>query len=137
MTAHLAPYLHLQGNRTAEAFTLYGTVFGCQPQLLRAADMPNMPMEGVDPQAVMHASLNSPDGINLYGTDMVVDARAKDSTELCIMTDNPDQGRRWFEALAEGGTIDMPFETQEWGHTYGQVTDRFGQSWAVNATPRR
>ncbi|WP_369253559.1 VOC family protein [Geodermatophilus amargosae] len=41
---------------------------------------------------------------------------------------------RWFEALAaDGGTVDVPFGRQVWGDVFGQVTDRFGIRWLVDA----
>lgn len=40
--------------------------------------------------------------------------------------------RRWFDALAEGGTITMPLEKQVWGDEFGMLTDKYGISWMVN-----
>ena len=42
--------------------------------------------------------------------------------------------RRWFDALADGGTVTMPLETQMWGDVFGMCTDRFGVDWMVNIT---
>lgn len=73
---------------------------------LQASDAP----EGVVPFEVVH------------GNDL----------HLCLQSDDVAEGRRWFEALADGGEVRMPFAVQVWGDHYGQVTDRFGVQWMVN-----
>ena len=50
------------------------------------------------------------------------------------MLDDVELGRKLFEALGEGGKIDMPYETQSWGGTFGAIIDRFGIPWMVHAT---
>ncbi|GAB3622966.1 VOC family protein [Mariniluteicoccus endophyticus] len=135
MTAHLAPYLHLTDNRTAAAFEFYASVFGGEPKFMRAADMPMG--EGIDPQAVMHAELHTPDGFHLYGTDMVQEGMPAPQAELAIMTDDAELGHRWYKALSEGGELFTPMERQEWGDEYANFADRFGQDWAINiSTPK-
>lgn len=130
MTSHLAPYLHFADDKTADAFTFYAEVLGGEPTFMRAGDMPMG--EGVDPMAVMHAELHTPDGFHLYATDMVMDGQEPPRAELAIMTDDEEAGRRWYEALSAGGTVHMPLAKQEWGDTYGNFADRFGQDWAIN-----
>ena len=39
----------------------------------------------------------------------------------------------WFAALADGGTVDVPFEKAPWGDHFGQVTDRYGVTWMFNS----
>lgn len=36
-----------------------------------------------------------------------------------------------FNALADGGTVDMPLAKTFWSPRYGMVTDRFGVGWMV------
>ena len=45
------------------------------------------------------------------------------------------EARRVFEALAEGGRIDMPLEPTFWSPLFGACVDRFGVSWMIDATP--
>lgn len=42
------------------------------------------------------------------------------------------EGRRIFDALAEGGQVTMPFGETFWSPGFGMVTDRFGTPWMVN-----
>jgi PhnB protein len=43
-----------------------------------------------------------------------------------------EAGARTFEALAEGGTITMPFEKTFWASGFGMLVDRYGIPWMVN-----
>jgi hypothetical protein len=43
-----------------------------------------------------------------------------------------DEADRIFNALAAGGTIEMPMADQPWGDYYGSLTDQFGVQWMVN-----
>ncbi|HLJ46292.1 MAG TPA: VOC family protein [Bryobacteraceae bacterium] len=42
------------------------------------------------------------------------------------------EAHRVFEALANGGTVNMPLQETFWAVRYGSVTDRFGTPWMVN-----
>jgi PhnB protein len=46
--------------------------------------------------------------------------------------DDPVAGERIFNALAEGGTVLVPFEKTFWAARYGFVVDQFGVPWEVN-----
>ena len=40
-----------------------------------------------------------------------------------------------FNALAQGGRVQMPFEETFWAKKFGMVTDRFGIPWVINGEP--
>src|SRR5204862_506156 len=46
--------------------------------------------------------------------------------------EKPADAERIFKALAESGTISMPFQETFWAHGFGMCTDRFGTPWMVN-----
>lgn len=52
---------------------------------------------------------------------------------LSLATSDRDEGARVFAALAEGGTVTMPFAKQFWGADFGSLVDRYGIAWMVNA----
>ena len=82
----------------------------------------------------MHAFLHTDAGLELMasaGHDP--DAAGPDRVSCSISGDDPETLARWVEGLAAGGTVDVPFEKQMWGDTFGQVADRFGIRWLVNA----
>ena len=41
------------------------------------------------------------------------------------------QARRAFDALSEGGSVQMPLQKTFWSPAYGMVKDRFGVHWMV------
>jgi len=51
---------------------------------------------------------------------------------ILLNMDNPDEGERVFNALAEKGTIQMPIQKTFWAVRYGVVTDQFGIPWEIN-----
>jgi PhnB protein len=42
------------------------------------------------------------------------------------------EGERKFKALAEGGTVNMPFSKTFWAKGFGMCVDQFGIPWMVN-----
>ncbi len=60
--------------------------------------------------------------------------KPKNGFDVTLHTDDIEQGRRWFDALSEGGKVVMPFEKTFWSPGYGALVDRFGIPWMVNTT---
>lgn len=46
-------------------------------------------------------------------------------------------GEGVFNALAEHGTVQMPFQETFWAERFGMVIDRFGTPWIVNVGSAR
>jgi len=42
------------------------------------------------------------------------------------------EGERIFNALAENGSVTMPFEKTFWSPGFGMCVDRFGIPWMIN-----
>jgi PhnB protein len=51
---------------------------------------------------------------------------------ITLNFDNIERATQVFEALAEGGTVTMPFSDTLWAKKLGVVKDRFGCHWIVN-----
>ena len=131
MATRLNPYLHFSGN-AREAMEFYRSVLGGELDVMTFADVGGGGSEYPD-DGVMHAVLRTADGLELMASDgHDPDAAGPDRLSLSISGDDEATLRRWFEALAEGGQVDVPLEKQVWGDVFGQVTDRFGMRWLVN-----
>jgi PhnB protein len=52
---------------------------------------------------------------------------------VSIQIKDTADGERIFNALAEGGTLKMPFQETFWSPGFGMCTDRFGIPWMVNS----
>jgi PhnB protein len=50
---------------------------------------------------------------------------------LSIEAPSEAEARRRFDALAEGGSVQMPLGKTFWSPCFGMVTDRFGVQWMV------
>ena len=53
---------------------------------------------------------------------------------MSIGVDSAAEGQRIFNALAEGGTVAMPYAATFWSEGFGMVTDRFATPWMVNVS---
>ncbi|MBF4161695.1 VOC family protein [Nocardioides acrostichi] len=123
------PYLHFAG-RAREAMTAYQGIFGGELQVMTYGDMG---MEGEAAPAVMHAFLGGP--VTLMASDHVetVHDSPKPATGHVALSGDEDAVLRgWFDALAAGGTVNVPLDRQPWGDVFGEVEDAFGVTWLVN-----
>ena len=51
---------------------------------------------------------------------------------VSLTIQDPAEGERRFKALAEGGTVNMPFSKTFWAKGFGMCVDQFGIPWMVN-----
>ena len=49
-----------------------------------------------------------------------------------LAIENPAEAERRFNALAEGGTVRMPFGKTFFSNGFGMCVDKFGIPWMVN-----
>jgi PhnB protein len=134
----LNPYLSFQ-NQAREAMTFYQGVFGGELDISTFGQYEGMVQDLADGDLVMHAQLTSPDGFVLMGADTPtgMEYRAPAGVSVSVSGDDETALQGWWDALADGGTVVMPFDTPPWGGRFGMLTDRFGIDWmvALNATP--
>ncbi len=127
------PYLTFNGN-CAEAFARYAEIFGAEiGEVMKFGDAPSgVSLPPISDDLVMHAQLNLGDSV-LMGSDMSGSGETKYSgIQIQMGYDDVDEARRVFEALAEGGEVEMPFEKTFWAAGFGMVRDRFGVPWMIN-----
>ena len=53
--------------------------------------------------------------------------------EPCIGVKDTAEGKRIFQALAENGTVIMPFGPTFWALGFGMAVDQFGTPWMINS----
>lgn len=131
MASKLNPYLNFDGT-AREAMTRYQAVLGGELTISTFGEF-GAP-EGVDPDGVMHAQLETPAGFTLMASDMPPGQSAPDASRMSVSLsgDDADELRRWWEGLADGGNVVMPLEKQMWGDEFGMLVDRFGTPWMVD-----
>ncbi len=127
------PYLAFAGN-CRDAFTRYHDIFGGELVLLAMSDSPPdaPPAPGVDPDLIMHAALMTGDAL-LMGADDPSGNFNGSVSGMCLNCSVPDvdEAKRVFEALAEGGSVQLPLGETFYSPAFGMCTDRFGTPWMV------
>jgi PhnB protein len=80
---------------------------------------------------IMHTSIPLGDTL-LMGCDAPPD-RSTPIGGFQISVESKDEAevRRIYEALKEGGSVQMPMGPTFWSPMFGMCTDRFGVSWMV------
>ena len=137
----LGPYISLNG-RCAEAIAFYQQVLGAE--LTYKITFGEMPKEAKNAEGcsgeteysdddIMHACLRVTGGA-LMMTDASMSGEKPQHTgfSLCLVSANTEEGKRWFDGLAAGGTVTMPWGETFWAKGYGSLTDKFGIPWMVN-----
>jgi len=131
----VSPYLFFDG-RCDEALAFYKKVLGAEvTMLMRFKDNPEptppgMCGPGIE-NKVMHASMR------IGGTEvMASDGFAKGNPEfkgfsLSVTAADAAEAGRIFNALAEGGKVQMPLGKTFYSPCFGMVADRFGVGWMV------
>ena len=129
----LSPYLSFNG-QCAEAFKFYERCLGgriVMSQTFRESPAKDqVPADWHD--KVIHVRLEV-DGKALMGSDAPPDHYAPpQGIHVSIGVASPAEAKRIFTALAENGTVTMPFEQTFWSPGFGMLVDRFGVPWMVN-----
>jgi PhnB protein len=129
------PYLFFEG-RCEEAIELYRKALGAEVvMLMRMKDSPEPPPPGMMPPGtedkVMHASFRVGDTVV-----MASDGRSSGHPEfkgvsLSISAPTESRAHQMFNALADGGKVQMPLGKTFFSPCFGMVADRFGVSWMV------
>ena len=131
----ITPYLFF-GGRCDEALEFYRTALGAEVDMLVRFDQSPEPAPAGMLQAgfekkVMHAAFRVC-GVALMASDGCGDQSKFDGFRLALVVPTAEDAKRSFDALAEGGTVQMPLAKTAWSLCYGMVTDRFGLGWMVN-----
>ena len=132
----IQPYLFFDG-RCEEAAAFYRRTLGAEvTMMLRFKDGPPQPTGqcSVPPEAaekVMHMSLRIGET-----TVLVSDGRCQGNPSfqgfaLSLTVANEKEAERVFNALGDGGQVQMPLGKTFFSPSFGMVADRFGVSWMV------
>lgn len=129
----LNPYLLFNGN-CEEAFKFYEKVLGGKIEaMMTHAGTPaeaHTPSEWRD--KIIHARMTVGDRV-LMGSDAPPQHYEKPAGfSVCLSPKAPAEAERIFNALAENGTVKMPFGQTFWAFRFGMLVDRFGIPWMIN-----
>lgn len=134
MPAIVQPYLFFNG-QCDEALKFYESAIDAQVDfILRFNESPEpMPAEMLPPdfeEKIMHCSFRVGDCVIMASDGCDVGAKFA-GVSLSITVDDEATAHRYFNALADGGKIEMPMGKTFWSPCFGMATDKFGVSWMV------
>jgi len=140
--AHTGTYLNFPRN-TEEAFNFYRSVFGGEfggNGISRFSDIPPSPemppLADADKDLIMHVELDIVGGHKLMGTDapesMGFNVNFGNNVYISLSPDTRAETKRLFDALAEGGKVQMDLQDMFWGAYYGSLVDKYGVQWMFN-----
>jgi PhnB protein len=127
------PYLHFNGN-CAAALKFYQKVLGAKIEGMFpfGEGPPEMQMPAEWKDKIMHAKITI-DGEIIMASDAPPGHFEKpQGFAVSLQVEDPVDAERRFKALADGGTVTMPFGKTFFSRGFGMCVDQFGIPWMVN-----
>lgn len=130
------PYLFFDG-RCEEAIEFYKRALGAEvTMLVRFKESPEPPLPGTVPPGsedkVMHANVRLGNTEVMASDGQCAGQPGFQGFALSIALTNVAEAERLFQALTEGGQVQMPLGATFWSPCFGMVTDRFGVGWMID-----
>jgi len=129
---NVQPYLSFEG-RAQEAMDFYKTAIGAKVDvvMLFKDAPPDMQANMPNKDKVMHAAFKVGDT-----TIMATDGQCSGKSEfsgitLTIQAGSDAEAETLFNALAQGGKVNMPMAETFFATRFGMVADKFGVGWMV------
>ena len=126
---------HLSFSGSCEAaFRTYHRILG--GELMPMVTYGQSPMADQVPadwqSKILHATLRIGDE-ELLGADVHPGAAVQHQGFAIVLgIAGIERGKEIFHALAEGGSVSVPFQQTFWSPGYGMLVDRFGVPWEIN-----
>ena len=103
--------------------------------LMRFKDSPEPPQPGCVPPGaenkVMHSSFRIGDSTVMASDGRCTGQPSFQGFSLSITVSSEAEADRLFNAIADGGQVQMPLNKTFFSPRFGMVADRFGVSWMI------
>ena len=134
----IEPYLFFEG-RTEEALEFYQSRLGAKVEfLMRFKENPepkyNPPNSD---EKVMHSLFRIGDAQIMASDGNCTGKPGFQGFALTLNAADAAEAKQRFNALAEGGKVQMPLNETFFAKSFGMVADRFGVNWMVLAEPKK
>jgi PhnB protein len=129
------PYLSFEG-RCEEALEFYKTAVGAKLEfMMRYKEAPDKPPEGMvapgSENKIMHCSFLIGDS-RIMATDGGCTGGGKfEGISLALSSKTTAETEKSFNALAQGGQLQMPLGKTFFSPSFGMLVDKFGISWMI------
>ncbi|MFB0830542.1 VOC family protein [Brevibacillus laterosporus] len=135
MTLKLIPYLVMDGNakeaiqfyeKALHAKVLFNQTFGEMPE------NPEFPIPANAKDRVAHAMVKVGETDLMFSDTFPGQPHQKgNQVTICIATSNKEESSQIYEALQEGGQVNMPLQETHFSPAYGIITDKFGVTFQI------
>lgn len=129
----LDSYLFFNGN-CAQAMRFYERTLGAKLEMIMTYGQSPQPEHcpAGSEDRIMHARLVV-DGRALMASDTPAGQPNPGMSGFALSLNYPTaaEARRVFDALADGGQVQMPMGKTFWAEAFGMLADRFGTPWMV------
>ncbi|OLL32858.1 VOC family protein [Burkholderia sp. SRS-W-2-2016] len=137
---YVQPYVFFNG-RCEEALAYYTEQLGAEVTVkMRYSEAPPDPNNPQRPELadkIMHASIRMGSTVWMASDGNCDPASGSmNGFSLTLTTDDAPTAKTYFDALAAGGQVMMPFQPTFWSTGFGMVVDRFGLMWMVSEPER-
>ena len=129
-------YLFFNGN-CAEAVEFYRKALGAVVDFsIRFKESPEPPPPGMMPpnweDKIMHTSFRIGSTTVMASDGCGPEAKGFAGFSLSLSVAPEAEADRYFNALAEGGKVNMPLSKTFWSPRFGMLEDKFGIGWMVS-----
>ncbi|AYF75689.1 VOC family protein [Nocardia yunnanensis] len=134
MAVNVVAQLNFRG-QAREALTFYQSVFGGELVLITYAQAQIVPVAAEAADHVMWGQLAADNGLWIMGYDVPTHTafdRGDNSFFLALRGDLPEEITEFWDRLAVGATIVVPFGPAQWSPLYGVLRDKFGLTWILD-----
>ncbi|MED1666943.1 VOC family protein [Brevibacillus laterosporus] len=135
MTLKLTPYLMMDGNakeaiqfyeKALDAKVLFNQTFGEMPE------NPEFPLPANARDLVAHAMVKVGEADLMFSDTFPGQPHQKgNQVTICIATSDKEKSTQIYDALLEGGQVNMPLQETHFSPAYGIVTDKFGVTFQI------
>jgi PhnB protein len=129
----LSPYISFNG-QCREAMTFYKNCLGGELTLMEVGGSPMEAHVSGPKDQIYHSELRA-GTFSIMGTDFTDpnDGYTKGTNvSLAFACSSEDDINKFYNNLAEGGTIVMPLAKTFWADLFGGVIDKYGINWMFN-----
>ncbi|MEO8854991.1 MAG: VOC family protein [Ginsengibacter sp.] len=126
-------YLTFNGN-CREAMTFYQKCLGGELTLQTIGESPlSEKMPHKVKEYILHSTLIN-GSLIMMATDCVREEGLinGNSVSLCLNCSSEKEIKSLYEKLSAGGKANHPLEDTFWGALFGDLTDKYGNSWLLN-----
>jgi len=135
MAMQVTPYLMMDGN-AKEAIQFYENALEAKVLFLQTfGEMPENPEFPLPEEAkgrVSHATIEVGESPIMFSDIFPGQPfQSGNQVTICLSTKDKEKSNKIFEALQQGGQVNMPMEETFFSPAYGIVTDKFGVTFQI------